>query len=85
MELKNTWRQYFVTHKDNAVLNQNQSALKLAWSINSSLDSRLEFFGVNPYIVVLILFSKNQIKSNRKSLKTSRNERLITRNPSANG
>ena len=55
MELKNTWRQYFVTHKDNAVLNQNQSALKLAWSINSSLDSRLALFGANPDIVVMIL------------------------------
>ena len=30
MELKNTWRQYFITHNDNEMLNQNQSALKLA-------------------------------------------------------
>ena len=64
MELKNTWRQYFVTHKDNAVLNQNQSALKLAWSINSSLDSRLALFGANPDIVIMILSpSSRKLKS----------------------
>ena len=55
MELKNIWRQYFITHNDDEVLNQNQSALKLAWSIDSSLDSRLALFGANPDIVVLIL------------------------------
>ena len=37
------------------MLNQNQSALKLAWYINSSLDSCLAFFGANPDIVVLML------------------------------
>ena len=55
MERKNTWRQYLIIHNDNEVLNQNQSALKLAWSIDSSLDSRLALFGANPDIVVLIL------------------------------
>ena len=55
MELKNTWRQYFITHKDNAVLDQNQSALKSAWSTDSTLDSRLALFGANSDIVIMIL------------------------------
>ena len=55
MELKNTWIQYFITHKDNAVLDQNQSTLKLVWSTDSSLNSRLALFGANPDIVVLML------------------------------
>ena len=55
MELKNTWRQYFVTHKDNDVLDQNQSALKSAWSTDSSLDSRLALFGANSDIVIMML------------------------------
>ena len=55
MELKNTWIQYFITHKDNAVLDQNQSTLKLVWSTDSSLNSHLALFGANPDIVVLML------------------------------
>ena len=55
MELKNTWRQYFITHKDNAVLDQNQSALKSAWSTDSTLDSRLALFGANSDIVIMML------------------------------
>ena len=37
------------------MLNQNKSALKLVWSIDSSLDSRFALCGANPDIVVLML------------------------------
>ena len=37
------------------MLDQNQSALKLAWSTDSSLDSRLALFGANYDIVVMML------------------------------
>ena len=36
-------------------MNQNQSALKLAWYISSSLDSRLVLFGASSNIAVLML------------------------------
>ena len=55
MERKNTWRQYLIIHNDNEVLNQNQSALKLAWSTDSSLDSCLALFGANPDLVMMML------------------------------
>ena len=55
MELKNTWRQYFITHKDNAVLDRNQSALKSTWSTDSTLDYRLALFGANSDIVIMML------------------------------
>ena len=38
------------------MLNQNKSALKLAWSTDSSLDSHLALFGANFDIVVMMLF-----------------------------
>ena len=56
MELKNTSRQYFITHKNNAVLDQNQFALKSAWSTDSTLDFRLALFGANSDIVIMMLF-----------------------------
>ena len=55
MELSNTWRKYFLMHKDNDTLNENLYILKSAWSTYSTLDSRLAFFGANPNLVVMML------------------------------
>ena len=57
MELQNIWRQYFLTHNDNDVLNQNLSTLKSSQYIASNLDSCQAIFGANPDIVITILSS----------------------------